>query len=122
MSTQNQEDGLMVMAEQLRRKSNAKFILLKMGKNGVLIHAPSEETNGWLTDQVEALNKFPKDVAGAGDSMLVASALTLLAKGSIWEAACIGSMAAAMQVANLGNVPLRAMELDSFFINAWNMN
>ena len=112
VSTQNREDGLVVLAEQVRQKSNAKFILLKMGEDGVLIHAPSETSDGWLTDQVEALNKFPKDVAGAGDSMLVASALTLATGGNIWEAACIGSMAAAVQVSRVGNVPL---EKGSFF-------
>jgi rfaE bifunctional protein kinase chain/domain len=113
VSTQNREDGLVVLAEQLRQKSNAKFILLKMGEDGVLIHAPSEAADGWLTDQVEALNKFPKDVAGAGDSMLVASALTLAAGGTIWEAAAIGSMASAVQVARVGNIPMKALELIS---------
>jgi rfaE bifunctional protein kinase chain/domain len=111
VSTQNREDGLVILAEQLRQKSEAKFILLKMGEDGVLIHAPSEAPGGWLTDQVEALNKFPKDVAGAGDSMLVASALTLVSGGTIWEAACIGSIAAAVQVGRVGNVPLSISDL-----------
>jgi len=115
VSTQNREDGLVVLAEQLRQKSNAKFILLKMGEDGVLIHAPSEASDGWLTDQVGALNKFPKDVAGAGDSMLVGSALTLAAGGSIWEAACIGSMAAAVQVGRVGNTPIVSSDLDVFY-------
>jgi rfaE bifunctional protein kinase chain/domain len=113
VSTQNREDGLVILAEQLRQKSEAKFILLKMGEDGVLIHAQSETPSGWLTDQVEALNKFPKDVAGAGDSMLVASALTLAAGGTIWEAACMGSMAAAVQVGRVGNVPLSIGEFAS---------
>jgi rfaE bifunctional protein kinase chain/domain len=106
VSTQNREDGLVVLAEQLRRKSNAQHILLKLAADGVLVHSPDSSANGWLTDQVEALNKSPTDVAGAGDSMLVASALTLAAGGSIWEAACLGSIAAAIQVARVGNVPL----------------
>ena len=114
-STQNREAGLVVLAEQLRRRSNARFILLKMGGDGVLIHAPSEKSDGWLTDQVEALNKFPKDVAGAGDSMLVASALTLATGGSIWEAACIGSVAAAVQVGRVGNIPLMDRQLYEVF-------
>ena len=114
VSTQNREDGLVILAEQLRQKSNTRFILLKMGEDGVLIHAPSEASDGWLTDQVEALNKFPKDVAGAGDSMLVASALTLAVGGSIWEAACMGSMAAAVQVGRVGNVPITSIDLDVF--------
>ena len=115
VSTQNREDGLVVLAEQLRHKSNAKFILLKMGEDGVLIHAPSEVSDGWLTDQVDALNKFPKDVAGAGDSMLVASALTLAAGGSFWEVACRGSMAAAVQVGRVGNIPIVFSDLDAFY-------
>lgn len=115
VSTQNREDGLVVLAEQLRQKSKAKFILLKLGEDGVLVHTPSDAADGWLTDQVEALNKSPKDVAGAGDSMLVASALTLAAGGSIWESASIGSMAAAVQVGRVGNVPLASRDLDAFF-------
>ena len=112
VSTQNREDGLVVLAEQLRRKSQAKFILLKMGSDGVLVHSSSVEQNSWLTDRVEALNKSPKDVIGAGDSMLVASALTLSAGGTIWEAACIGSIAAAIQVGRVGNVPLKSEDLN----------
>ena len=111
VSTKNWEDGLVVLAEHLRQKSNAKFILLKMGEDGVLIHAPEVKSEGWITDQVEALNKFPQDVAGAGDSMLVASALTLAAGGNIWEAACIGSIAAAAQVGRVGNIPLKIGDL-----------
>jgi rfaE bifunctional protein kinase chain/domain len=111
VSIQNREGGLVVLAEQLRQKSNARFILLKMGGDGVLVHAPSEVTSGWLTDQVEALNMLPRDVAGAGDSMLVASALTLAAGGSIWESACVGSMAAAVQVGRIGNTPITPIDL-----------
>ena len=116
VSIQNREDGLVVLAEQLRQKSNAKFILLKMGEDGVLIHAASEASDGWVTDKVGALNKFPRDSAGAGDSMLVASALTLAAGGNIWEAALIGSMASAVQVARVGNVPITTRDIDSFFL------
>lgn len=111
VSTQNREDGLVVLAEQLRRKSKAKHILVKLAADGVLVHSPDSSSNGSLTDQVEALNKSPKDVAGAGDSMLVASGLTLAAGGSIWEAACLGSVAAALQVARVGSQPLSGHEL-----------
>jgi rfaE bifunctional protein kinase chain/domain len=111
VSIQNREDGLVVLAEKLRQKSGAKFILLKMGEDGVLIHAPNKPNNEWLTDRIEALNNSPKDVAGAGDSMLVASSLTLALGGSIWESACLGSIAAALQVGRVGNIPLKSSEL-----------
>jgi bifunctional ADP-heptose synthase (sugar kinase/adenylyltransferase) len=52
-----------------------------------------------------------KDVAGAGDSLLVASALTLAAGGTIWESAFLGSLAAAIQVGRVGNIPVLVEEL-----------
>ena len=112
VSTQNREDGLVVLAEQLRRKSKVKHILLKLAADGVLVHSPDSSSNGWLTDKVEALNGSPKDVAGAGDTMLVASSLTLASGGNIWEAACLGSIAAAIQVSRVGNRPLNRNEIE----------
>jgi rfaE bifunctional protein kinase chain/domain len=112
ISTRNREDGLVVLAEQLRQQASAHNILLKLGEEGVLIHAGGEQANDeWLTDQVEALNSSAKDVAGAGDSLLIAGAMTLACGGSIWEAACLGSLAAAVQVGRVGNTPLRTEEL-----------
>ena len=111
ISTRNHEDGLVVLAEALRRQSSAKSILLKLGEEGLLIHAGMGEDNDWLTDRVSALNSAPKDVAGAGDSLLITSALTLASGGTIWEAACLGSLAAAVQVGRVGNTPIDIDEL-----------
>jgi bifunctional ADP-heptose synthase (sugar kinase/adenylyltransferase) len=111
ISTRNHEDGLVIMAEALRRQSTAKNILLKLGEEGLLIHAGIAESSDWLTDRVNALNTAPKDVAGAGDSLLITSALTLAGGGTIWEAACLGSLAAAVQVGRVGNTPIKTSEL-----------
>jgi len=111
LATRNREDGLVVLAEGLRRQANACNVLLKMGEEGLLIHAGEGGADDWLTDRVGALNAAPRDVAGAGDSLLIASALTLASGGNIWEAACLGSLAAAVQVGRVGNTPLRTDEL-----------
>jgi rfaE bifunctional protein kinase chain/domain len=111
ISTRNHQDGLVVLAEALRRQSSAKSILLKLGEEGLLIHAGIGADNDWLTDRVSALNTAPKDVAGAGDSLLITSALTLASGGTIWEAACLGSLAAAVQVGRVGNTPINIDEL-----------
>ncbi len=111
ISTRNREDGLVVLAEQLRQQAEAKNILLKMGEEGLMIHAGNGKGSDWLTDRVDALNNAAKDVAGAGDSLLIASAMTLACGGTIWEAACLGSLAAAVQVGRVGNTPLRTDEL-----------
>ncbi|MCG2586662.1 PfkB family carbohydrate kinase [Massilia sp. TS11] len=110
LATRNRDDGLVVLAETLRRKADARNVLLKMGEEGMLVHVGDPDYN-WLTDRISALNIAPRDVAGAGDSLLIASALTLAAGGDIWEAAVLGSLAAAVQVGRVGNVPIQADEL-----------
>ena len=115
ISVRNFEDGLVVLVEKLRNQSQAKNVLLKMGEEGLLIHArediDDDAENGIMTDQVPALNSYPKDVAGAGDSLLITAAMTLACGANIWEAGCLGSLAAAIQVGRVGNTPLQIKEL-----------
>jgi rfaE bifunctional protein kinase chain/domain len=111
ISVRNHEDGLVVLAEALRRQSAARNILLKLGAEGLLIHADNGKGDDWLTDRVGALNSAPKDVAGAGDSLLITSAMTLASGGNIWEAASLGALAAAVQVGRVGNTPIQTKEL-----------
>jgi rfaE bifunctional protein kinase chain/domain len=111
MSTRNREAGLVMLAKELREQASAENILLKLGEEGLLIHAKTDGDQGWVTDRIRVLNSAPKDVAGAGDSLLIAAALTIAAGGNIWEAACIGSLAAAVQVGRVGNTPIHTKEL-----------
>jgi len=111
LSVRDQESGLVVLAEKLRKQANASNILLKIGEEGVLIHAETTAPESWLTDRIPALNTVPIDVAGAGDSMLIASAMSLASGATIWEAAALGSIAAAVQVSRVGNIPLVTNEI-----------
>jgi len=111
ISTRNREDGLVVLAENLRQQASVNNILLKLGDEGLMIHAGNEDDDDWLTDRIDALNSAPKDVAGAGDSLLITSAIAIACGGTIWEAACLGSLAAAVQVGRVGNTPLQTEEL-----------
>ena len=111
LGVRDHESGLVVLAEKLRKYANAKNIFLKIGEEGVLIHAETTTPESWLTDRIPALNPAPIDVAGAGDSMLIVSAMALAGGSSIWEAAALGSIAAAIQVSRIGNTPLNVKEL-----------
>lgn len=111
ISTRNRQDGLVILAEQLRQKANARNVLLKLGEEGLLVQPAEVHAGEELTDRLPALNTTARDVAGAGDSLLIASALTLAAGGNIWDAALLGSAAAAIQVGRVGNTPIRADEL-----------
>lgn len=109
LSTRNREDGLVVLADDLMKGMDVENILLKLGEEGLMVHTRGH--GEWVTDRIEALNSQPKDVAGAGDSMLITSAMALASGATIWEAACIGSIAAAVQVGRVGNTPLTLVEL-----------
>ena len=100
-----------MLTEQLRQQSSARNILLKMGEEGLLIHAGNGKGNDWLTDRIGALNSSPRDVVGAGDSLLITTAMAMASGGSIWEAACLGSIAAAVQVSRVGNTPIQTNEI-----------
>jgi ADP-heptose synthase, bifunctional sugar kinase/adenylyltransferase len=87
--TKNNDDGLVVLAEDLRKKLFAENIILKLGKEGVIIHSLIKKFPD--TDQIEALNLSPEDSAGAGDSLLISSAMSLVSRRDIWESAYLGS-------------------------------
>lgn len=109
--TRNKEDGLVVLAEEMLELTKSNNIMLKMGSDGVLIHLPQKINNEVVTDKINALNFSPVDISGAGDSMLVATTLALSSKLSIWESALIGSIAAAIQVGRVGNIPISYSEI-----------
>ena len=102
--------GIVVLSNKLMDVSESKNMLLKLGGDGVLIES-SDKQGDFYTDRINALNSSPKDTSGAGDSMLISSALTLSLGSSIWEAAYIGSVAAAVQVSRTGNIPLTNHEI-----------
>jgi rfaE bifunctional protein kinase chain/domain len=103
--------GLAVLANALLSKSRAINVLLKMGSEGLLIYSPNNPSRGLTTDQLPAFNTAPKDVAGAGDSLLICASMALAVGANIWECAYLGSVAAACQVSRVGNSPLSAGEI-----------
>ena len=111
LSLQNFTDGLIYLGESLRRKAMVKNILLTLGSEGLIIHAGSDTGSGYDTDRLPALNMAPKDVTGAGDSLLTCASMALAAGINIWKAAYLGSLASACQVGRVGNIPINAREL-----------
>jgi rfaE bifunctional protein kinase chain/domain len=115
---QSSEDGLVVLAEKLKIKSNADNVFLKLGAQGVLLHIESSDgEGGYETDRLDAFNKSPKDTSGAGDSMLITSSLAFAAGANHWEAACLGNIAASIQVGRVGNIPLKLEEFKKVLNN-----
>ena len=111
LSVRDFESGLVVLAEALRCQSQSKHVIMTLDSEGLLIHANVSTTNQWHTDRLPAFNSAPKDLAGAGDSLLITAAMSLALRRDIWQTAYLGSIAAACQVGRLGNIPLTPNDL-----------
>ncbi|MGB0585408.1 MAG: PfkB family carbohydrate kinase [Limisphaerales bacterium] len=109
VSLQDQDSGLVVLAEKLRQKASAKHVLLTLNQEGVLVHAGSDDP--WVTDRLPAFCANPVDASGAGDCLMITTALALCSGSTVWQAAYTGSVAARVQVSRLGNRPIAQAEL-----------
>ena len=110
ISLRNHDDGIVVLSQKLAKASKAKNIILKLGSEGALLHL-DDGTGANKTDRLAPFNFSPIDVAGAGDSMLISTMMSNVAGGNVWQAACIGGVASALQISRLGNIPLKKNEL-----------
>jgi len=109
LSLNDFESGLVVLSEKLTKKSTSKYIFTTLGAEGIMIYNHKE--NELITDNISALGNIAKDVSGAGDSLLMCSSMALSVGANIWESAYLGSLAAAIQVSRLGNIPIKKDEL-----------
>lgn len=109
LSLNDFKSGLVVLSNKLAENTHAKYIFTTLGAEGLMIYNNSK--NELLTDNVNALGSVVKDVSGAGDSLLTCSAMALCVGADIWQSAYLGSLASAIQVSRVGNVPIKKAEL-----------
>lgn len=103
------ETGLAAVAERLIAKASAENLVITLGSEGALIN--TLRGGALRTDRLPAFNLSPKDVAGAGDSFFMGSAMALRVGADIWQSSYLGALAAALQVSRVGNSPLTVAEL-----------
>lgn len=103
------ESDLPALARRVATAADAGTVLLTLGKAGLLVAGPGAEP----ATALPALNPAPVDPAGAGDALFVGAALALASDAGPAEAALLGSVAAACQVAGVGNTPLTVDELET---------
>ena len=101
--------GLAVISERLIERARTRHLVITLGAEGALINTMAEGRH--QSDRLPAFNPSPKDVSGAGDSLFMASSMALRAGADIWQASYLGSLAAALQVSRVGNLPLTTAEL-----------
>ena len=101
--------GLAVVSERLIEKARAKNLVVTLGAEGALINTMTD--GKYRSDRLPTFNPSPKDVSGAGDSLFAASSMAMRAGTDVWEASYLGSLAAALQVSRVGNLPLTTADL-----------
>jgi rfaE bifunctional protein kinase chain/domain len=111
LALKDSEGGVNTIANGLLERTGSQHLLMKLGADGAIVLSRTASSNGYEIDQIPAFNQSPRDVAGAGDSMLVVGSLALASGASIWEASVLASLAAAVQVSRVGNIPLRPEDL-----------
>ena len=110
LAVRDSQAGLVQLADSLHTMAAAEHVIITLAAEGILIDW-RESPNGIITDQLPAMNHAPKDVSGAGDSLLTCAAMALAVGTDIWKSAYLGSIAAACQVSRVGNTPLTIDEL-----------
>ena len=103
--------GLGAVVSNLLQASQARQAIITLGKQGLVTFdwpgGVSQASDGRLrSEYLPALSARTIDPLGCGDALLATSSLVLASGGSLQAAALLGSLAAAVEVQSLGNVPL----------------
>ena len=105
--------GIGAIVSELLRLTDARSALLTLGKQGLV--ACDWPTGDWRqsdgrlrTEYLPSLAARAVDPLGAGDALLAAASLSLAAGASLPVAAYVGSLAAAVAIGRVGNLPVHA--------------
>jgi rfaE bifunctional protein kinase chain/domain len=111
LALRDHASGLHQIGFHLRDLAQVQTVFLTLGEAGVMVVGSERSKPVVITETLPALNPEPRDVSGAGDSMLTAASLAMAGGASAFQAAYLGSLAAAIQTSRVGNVPIQAQEL-----------
>lgn len=106
-SADSASDGdLDFVAEQLQKRWTPKYLLISLAAEGMALYSRNE-----IKTVIPTRAREVYDVSGAGDTVLAAFMLALVAGAAPTEAAEIGNYAAGVVVGKIGTVPVTADEL-----------
>ncbi|HEY7090484.1 MAG TPA: PfkB family carbohydrate kinase [Tepidisphaeraceae bacterium] len=103
--------GLGAVVANLLNLSKSRQAIITLGKQGLVSFdwpagTAAESGNRLRSEYVPALATHSVDPLGAGDALLAVASLTLAVGGSLQASALLGSLAAAMEVQSVGNLPI----------------
>lgn len=102
--------GLGAVAWNLLTATGARQAIITLGKQGLVTFERDERSAAerLRSEYLPALCPRGIDPLGCGDALLATATLSLCAGGSLQAAALLGSIAAAIEVQEVGNVPVSA--------------
>jgi rfaE bifunctional protein kinase chain/domain/rfaE bifunctional protein nucleotidyltransferase chain/domain len=110
--------GLSSVAYALLGETQAKHLIVTLEKKGLVVFdRPTDDRNSpqWsarlLSEHLPSFCDRPLDCLGGGDALLATASLSLAAGAPLMHAAYLGNAAAALEIMQLGNVPIDAASL-----------
>ncbi len=111
------EQSLPTVAAQLMKRLATPNLIVTLGQRGVVMfHPRTPEQDQWFESRLRceylpAMADRAVDVVGAGDALMATATLSLASGAGLQQAGYLGSTAAAMTVARVGNLPVTHEEL-----------
>lgn len=106
----NNPTSLLQAGEDLLKLTQASQILITRGEEGMSLF--TKTATGIESEHLPAFNRTDVfDVTGAGDTVVAALTLGLVAGGSLWEAAVLGNLAASIVVRQFGTATTSIEEM-----------
>lgn len=113
----NHEDGVEWIANTLLERTRSMNLLIKLGAEGFIAYSNESPGDFMKKEHFPALISNPVDVAGAGDSLLAAIAVSMCTDSTLMEASAIGACMAALAVQTVGNIPVSHQKLKNYIKN-----
>lgn len=114
----NYDSGLSAVAWDVLARTQARHLMVTLEKRGMVVFERSSqdrnspEWSGRLrSEQLPSLADTPVDRLGCGDALLASATMALASGADVVQAAYVGSAAAALEIAMLGNHPVRQAQL-----------
>jgi rfaE bifunctional protein kinase chain/domain/rfaE bifunctional protein nucleotidyltransferase chain/domain len=105
-STADQDSTIGPLAIKLFTLTQCKNLILKLGERGLIGLSQSDLSLGPRMISLDSFAEKPVDPVGAGDALMAYATLTLKISGSLPMAAIVGSLAAACETDQNGNIPI----------------
>ena len=107
----DQDAGVRQLSSELYDAAECRVLILKLGDRGVLTCRSHDHESSDSYFTVDSFVGHVVDAVGAGDALLAYSTLAMMVSNSDAQATVLGSMAAACEVEQDGNIPIQSQDV-----------